>query len=100
MRPGFGDNVDDELGIHRRMTDRELLRTAASILARRRSQGRYSDLSDVASNAVVNVLTTIAVGEPPSVVVELDAAVALAHRIVDDDHPEDTELWRRLTQTS
>ncbi|GLZ53865.1 hypothetical protein [Actinomycetospora sp. NBRC 106378] len=70
-----------------------LLLQARSIVLVRRRTGRYDDLSDAAVNVVSNGLTGVAV-DPSAVPAPLrEEATALAHRIVDDDHPEDSPLW-------
>jgi hypothetical protein len=69
-----------------------LLRARTIVLLRRRS-GRYPELCDAAVNVVSNGLTGVAV-DPEAVPAALyEEATALAHRIVDDDHPEDSPLW-------
>ncbi|MCD2185652.1 hypothetical protein [Actinomycetospora soli] len=71
----------------------ELLLNARSIVLIRRRVGRYDELSDAAVNVVCNGLTGVAV-DPGAVSAPLrHEATALAHRIVDDDHPEDSPLW-------
>ncbi|MEJ2869228.1 hypothetical protein WCD74_15745 [Actinomycetospora sp. OC33-EN08] len=67
-----------------------LLRARSTVLRRRRA-GRYAELSDAAVNVVTNGLTTLAVDRTPCPL--RDEATALAHRILDDDHPEDSSLW-------
>lgn len=78
---------------HHRHAVTMLLLNARSIVLVRRRCGRYDDLSDAAVNVVCNGLTGIAV-DPTAVSASLrQEATALAHRIVDDDHPEDSPLW-------
>jgi hypothetical protein len=70
-----------------------LLLQARSLVLLRHRSGRYPELCDAAVNVVSNGLTGIAV-DPRAVSTELrEEATALAHRIVDDDHPEDSPLW-------
>ncbi|WP_018331592.1 hypothetical protein [Actinomycetospora chiangmaiensis] len=70
-----------------------LLLAARTIVLTRRRTGRHAELCDAAVNVVTNGLTSIAV-DPQSVPTPLrEEATALAHRIVDDDHPEDSPLW-------
>lgn len=72
---------------------RELLLTAAATIHRRRAQGRYAQLAPVAADQLVHALTGIATGEHRFAEVDLADAVALAHRVVDDDNPELSPLW-------
>ncbi|MDL5158611.1 hypothetical protein [Actinomycetospora termitidis] len=77
---------------HRNALMTLLLRARSTVLLRRRV-GRYPELSDAAVNVVTNGLTTLAV-DPTAAPGELhDEATALAHRILDDDHPEASVLW-------
>lgn len=77
---------------HGRAVTTLLLRARSTVLIRRRS-GRYDELCDAAVNVVTNGLTTVAV-DPAAVPSALrEEATALAHRIVDDDHPEVSPLW-------
>lgn len=70
-----------------------LLLQARSVLLARRRTGHYDELSDAAVNLVSNGLTSVAV-DPQAMPTPLrEEATALAHRIVDDDHPEDSPLW-------
>ncbi|WP_433803476.1 hypothetical protein [Actinomycetospora sp. CA-084318] len=78
---------------HHRHAVTVLLLNARSIVLARRRSGRHPELSDAAVNVVCNGLTGVAV-DPGAVSAQLrEEATALAHRIVDDDHPEESPLW-------
>lgn len=77
--------------------DAELIVFAAAVVRRRCRHGRYRGLTTATANRLVNTLTGIAAGLSPRHPDELAEAAALAHRILDDDHPDHTALWQRLT---
>jgi hypothetical protein len=72
----------------------DLLRQAVALLQTRyeRSSG-YTDLSPTAVTELSNILEAVAVAEEDVKGVDREEAVALAHRLVDDDHPELSPLW-------
>lgn len=72
---------------------RELVLTAAAIVQRRRSLGRYAQLTPGAAEQLVNALIGIARGEHRFADAHLADAVALAHRVLDDDNPALSPLW-------
>lgn len=68
------------------------LRAASTTLRRRFDRAEHPELGRSAVDHLCRVLDDAADGRAPA---ELHAeAVALAHRIVDDDRPQDSSLWR------
>lgn len=55
----------------------------------------YAGLSVGDQKKLADHLARLASGDTPASDDERRAAVALAHRVVDDDHPELSPLWRR-----
>jgi hypothetical protein len=79
-----------------RASQDELLRQAAAILrGRYRCGGRYSGLSSTAAAELGNALETVRTDADHAGVIDREEAVALAHRLVDDDQPELSPLWPR-----
>lgn len=74
----------------------ELLRRAVGVLRTRyRCGSGYSGLSSSAAAELSEVLEIMATatGRPDGT--DRDEAIALAHRLVDDDQPELSPLWPR-----
>ncbi|MDR7304584.1 hypothetical protein [Haloactinomyces albus] len=74
---------------------RSLLLDAAAVLRRRyvRGVGRGDGLPAAAAEGLSNFLEGIARSEPALHNADLNEAIALAHRLIDDDHPEHSRLW-------
>lgn len=91
---------DQESGalLNSTMTLREsqcsLLLTAAAVL-RRRYVHRVGDanVSPTAADELARILEAIAGNRPPFDKVDQKEAIALAHRLIDDDHPEHSRMW-------
>lgn len=74
----------------------ELLRHAALLLRTRcRRGGRYSGLSAAAAAELCDALETVRTVADQADGIDRGEAIALAHRLVDDDHPELSPLWPR-----
>ncbi len=72
----------------------DLLRQAVALLqSRHERQTAYTDLSPTAVTELSDRLEAVAVGEGDVKGVDREEAVALAHRLMDDDHPELSPLW-------
>ncbi|GAB3577340.1 hypothetical protein GCM10027445_42870 [Amycolatopsis endophytica] len=52
-----------------------------------------TSLSPAAANELANVFESIAKGDPAFDQIDPKEAIALAHRLIDDDHPELSLLW-------
>lgn len=77
-----------------RRTQDELLLQAVSVLQRRYVEGDpHPDLPSVAASELSGRLSDLATGRPVPSGVDRDEALALAHRLIDDDHPEFSPLW-------
>jgi hypothetical protein len=72
----------------------DLLRHAVALLQSRYERGSgYTDLSSDAVTELSNALEAVAVGEDDVKGVDREEAIALAHRLVDDDNPELSPMW-------
>lgn len=71
----------------------KLLRHAAQVVRARGEQGGYADVSAAAAAELSSTLEAVAVVPGDRHGVDLEEAVALAHRLVDDDHPELSPMW-------
>lgn len=79
-----------------RRAQRCLLRDAAAVLRLRRERGvGDSGLSPTAADELANIFEAIASEHPALDKVDLTEAIALAHRLIDDDHPEHSRMWPR-----
>lgn len=79
-----------------RASQDELLRQAAAILrGRYRCGGSYSGLSSTAAAELGSALEIVRTGADHADGIDRDEAVALAHRLVDDDQPELSPIWPR-----
>lgn len=77
-------------------TSCSLLLQAAGVLRLRYVQFRRdTSLSPVAANELANVFEGVAKGYSAFGQVDPNEAVALAHRLIDDDHPELSRMWPR-----
>ena len=72
---------------------RTLLRHAATVLRSRGERGRYADVSSAAAAELSDTLESLAATTDDQDGVDREEAVALAHRLVDDDHPELSPMW-------
>lgn len=71
-----------------------LLLTAAAVLRRRYVHGVYdASLPPTAAEELANILQAIARNQPNFDKVDRKEAIALAHRLIDDDHPELSRMW-------
>ncbi len=83
----------DETALHRAQCS--LLLDAAGVLRRRyvRGVGDGESVSPAAAEGLSDFLEGIARSEPALHEADLNEAIALAHRLIDDDHPEHSRLW-------
>lgn len=83
----------NEKALHQ--AQRSLLLDAAAVLRRRyvRGGGREDRVSPGAAEGLSTFLEGIARSEPALHKADLNEAIALAHRLIDDDHPERSRLW-------
>lgn len=74
---------------------RALLLDAASLVRRRyvRAAGGDHSLAPEAAERLANIFEGMARAEPALDKLDRDEAIALAHRLIDDDHPEDSRMW-------
>lgn len=83
-----------------RRAQRCLLRDAAAVLRLRRERGvGDSCLSPTAADELASVFEAIANDHPALERVDRKEAIALAHRLIDDDHPEHSRMWPRKAAT-
>ena len=76
----------------------ELLIHAASALRRRYASGRsYHELPPSAAADLGDRLAEIASAPHPAGGHDREEAIALAHRLLDDDHPELSPMWPGAT---
>ena len=72
----------------------ELLRQAVVVLQTRyERQTAFTSLSPTAAAELGNTLEAVALAQDDLEGVDRDEAIALAHRLVDDDNPELSPLW-------
>ncbi|GGQ19933.1 hypothetical protein [Streptomyces mutabilis] len=78
-----------------------LLRLAADILRLRYAHfSRHTGLSPTAAEKLANTLESIADGLPTPNHIDPREATALAHRLIDDDHPELSNIWPATRPTA
>lgn len=70
-----------------------LLRHAAEVVRARSRSGDYAGVSPVAAAELSSTLEAVAAVADDPHGVDREEAVALAHRVVDDDHPELSPMW-------
>ncbi|GAB3678911.1 hypothetical protein [Saccharopolyspora tripterygii] len=70
-----------------------LLLDAATVMRRRYARSGEVVMSPSTAEALATVLEGVARSEPALHNVDRDEAIALAHRLIDDDHPETSRLW-------
>ncbi|MEV0055205.1 hypothetical protein AB0H34_32475 [Saccharopolyspora shandongensis] len=71
-----------------------LLLSAAAIVRRRYVHcGGDASLSQTSANELANVFGAVAREHPALDEVDRREAIALAHRLIDDDHPEHSRMW-------
>lgn len=73
--------------------DELLLQAAAVLRTRYGTPGRDHELSPPSAAELGNTLTAMATSEQPVADADRETAVALAHRLIDDDHPELSPMW-------
>ena len=77
-----------------RETEKGLLQQAVLVLRMRYERGNsYTDLSPTAAAELENALNGVAMAEDDLDDVDRGEAIALAHRLIDDDHPELSPIW-------
>ncbi|WP_243795119.1 hypothetical protein [Saccharopolyspora gloriosae] len=82
----------NEKALHQ--AQRSLLLEAAAVLRRRYARvGRDDSVSPGAAEGLSHFLEGIARSEPALHKADFNEAIALAHRLIDDDHPERSRLW-------
>lgn len=75
-----------------------LMLQAAGVLRMRYVHcGRDDGLSPAAANELADVFESLSYGDPAFDQIEPNEAIALAHRLLDDDHPELSRLWPRTS---
>lgn len=73
-----------------------LLLQAAGVLRLRYMQcSQDTGLSPTAADELANVFEGLAEGNPTFDQIDPNEAIALAHRLIDDDHPELSRMWPR-----
>lgn len=73
-----------------------LLLQAAGVLRLRYVQcSQDNSLSPTAASELANVFEGVAKGYPDFDQIDPKEAIALAHRLIDDDHPELSGMWPR-----
>ena len=70
-----------------------LLSAAAIVRLRYVHRGGDASLSQTSANELAKVFGAIARGHPALDEVDRREAIALAHRVIDDDHPEHSRMW-------
>lgn len=79
-----------------RGTQDELLLQAVAVLRRRYEEGdRYDELPPFAAAELSDVLAGLATAQQSPEGVDREEALCLAHRLIDDDHPELSPMWPR-----
>ena len=77
-----------------RPSDTAHLRAAVEILRRRAAApGGYRGLSAAAAHGLCRTLEGVADGAPEADLVDRGEVICLAHRLIDDDHPQLSPLW-------
>lgn len=72
-----------------------MLQAAGVIRLRYVVCGRHDELSPVAADGLADVFDGLSNGDPAFDQIDPNEAIALAHRLLDDDHPEQSRLWPR-----
>ena len=73
-----------------------LMLQAAGVLRLRYVRcGRDDGLAPAAANELADVFESLSYGDPAFDQIDPNEAIALAHRLLDDDHPELSRLWPR-----
>jgi hypothetical protein len=70
-----------------------MLQAAGVLRLRYVKCSRDNGLSPAAANELANVFEGIANGDPAFNQIDPKEAIALAHRLLDDDHPELSGMW-------
>jgi hypothetical protein len=84
------------MGNERLSSEDDLLRQAVAVLQARYERGSgFVDLSPTAVTELSNKLEAVAVAEHDPQKTDRAEAIALAHRLVDDDSPELSPMWPR-----
>jgi hypothetical protein len=73
--------------------EQTLLRHAAAVVRARCRNGGYAGVSSAAADELSGTLESYAATAGDEDGMDREEAVALAHRLVDDDHPELSPLW-------
>lgn len=73
--------------------EQTLLRHAAAVVRARCRNGGYAGVSPAAADELSSTLESVAATADDHGGVDREEAVALAHRLVDDDHPELSPMW-------
>lgn len=73
--------------------EQTLLRHAAAVVRARGERGGYAGVSPADAAELSSTLESIAATADGHDGVDREEAVALAHRLVDDDHPELSPMW-------
>ncbi|MFJ8917739.1 hypothetical protein [Amycolatopsis sp. NPDC102389] len=73
-----------------------LMLQAAGVLRLRYAEcSQDTTLSPAAANRLADVFESVAHGDPDYDQIDPKEAIALAHRLLDDDHPELSRMWPR-----
>ncbi|WP_130290211.1 hypothetical protein [Pseudonocardia sediminis] len=70
-----------------------MLQAAGVIRLRYVVCGRNDQLPPVAADELANLFEGLSNGDPAFDQIDPNEAIALAHRLLDDDHPEQSRLW-------
>lgn len=73
--------------------EQTLLRHAAAVVRARCRNGGYAGVSPAEADDLCSTLEYVAAIADDHVGVDREEAVALAHRLVDDDQPELSPMW-------
>jgi hypothetical protein len=68
---------------------------AASVIRLRYVDCGHDGLSPAMATELADVFEKLANGDPAVDQIDPNEAIALAHRLLDDDHPEHSRLWPR-----
>jgi hypothetical protein len=70
-----------------------MLQAAGVLRLRYVECSQNTGLSPAAANELADVFESVANGDPAFDQIDPKEAIALAHRLLDDDHPELSRMW-------
>lgn len=74
-----------------------LLQAAGVLRLRYVHYGQDTTLSPIAAIDLANAFEALAQGDPEFDQIDPNEAIALAHRLIDNDHPELSRMWPRTS---